>query len=120
MRSSREETSDCTAWAEARGRADNSIASDRPVAAGRYWQLHLRAQYRDGVRIMSIVRCPRCRDEVTVPAKASGRALVRCPLCLEEYLLAEALTNAPPPLVIIGGEVEQSAIQSSAPGTEYQ
>jgi hypothetical protein len=63
---------------------------------------------------MSIVRCPRCRDEVTVPAKATGKALVRCPLCLEEYLLAEALANAPPPLVIIGGEVEQAAITSAA------
>jgi len=70
---------------------------------------------------MTIVRCPRCRDEVTVPAKASGRALVRCPLCLEEYLLAEALANAPPLLVIIGGEVEQAAIDTStAAGSEYQ
>jgi hypothetical protein len=70
---------------------------------------------------MTIVRCPRCRDEVTVPAKASGRALVRCPLCLEEYLLAEALANAPPLLVIIGGEVEQTAIDSTAAsGGEYQ
>src|SRR5262245_33102030 len=70
---------------------------------------------------MTIVRCPRCRDEVTVPARASGRALVRCPLCLEEYLLAEALANAPPLLVIIGGEVEQAAIDNSAAaGGEYQ
>ena len=38
---------------------------------------------------MTIVRCPRCRDEVSVPAKATARALVRCPLCLEQYLLAE-------------------------------
>jgi hypothetical protein len=70
---------------------------------------------------MTIVRCPRCRDEVTVPAKATGRALVRCPLCLEEYLLAEALANAPPSLVIIGGEVEQSMLQTTgSEGDEYQ
>jgi hypothetical protein len=70
---------------------------------------------------MSIVRCPRCRDEVTVPAQATGRALVRCPLCLEEYLLAEALANTPPPLVIIGGEVMQEALQLPAEGeVEYQ
>jgi len=70
---------------------------------------------------MTIVRCPRCRDEVTVPAKATSRALVRCPLCLEEYLLAEALANAPPSLVIIGGEVEQSAIQAPAESdSEYR
>src|SRR6187200_1795514 len=70
---------------------------------------------------MAIVRCPRCRDEVTVPAMATSRALVRCPLCLEEYLLAEALANAPPLLVIIGGEVAQSAITvSTVAGHDYQ
>src|SRR4029078_10689828 len=60
---------------------------------------------------MTIIRCPRCRDEVTVPSRATARALVRCPLCLEQYLLSEALANAPPPLVISGGEVEQAAIE---------
>jgi hypothetical protein len=70
---------------------------------------------------MTIVRCPRCRDEVSVPAKATSRALVRCPLCLEEYLLAEALANAPPPLVVIGGEVEQAEIEHPArDGDEYR
>jgi hypothetical protein len=68
---------------------------------------------------MTFVRCPRCRDEVTVPPRATGRALVRCPLCLEEYLLAEALANAPPPLVIIGGEAEPGAI-AAADGSEYR
>jgi hypothetical protein len=63
---------------------------------------------------MAIVRCPRCRDEVTVPPGATIRALVRCPLCLEQYLLSEALANAPPLLVIIGGEVPQAAIEQSA------
>jgi hypothetical protein len=63
---------------------------------------------------MTIVRCPRCRDEVSVPAKATGRALVRCPLCLEQYLLAEAMAGAPPALVIIGGEVEQASIEPAA------
>src|SRR5438552_2852385 len=70
---------------------------------------------------MTIVRCPRCRDEVSVPAKATARALVRCPLCLEQYLLAEALANAPPPLIIIGGEVAQDAIEMPSAGEgEYQ
>src|SRR5262245_60229335 len=63
---------------------------------------------------MSVVRCPRCRDEVTVPSGATSRALVRCPLCLEQYLLAEALANAPPPLVIIGGDVSVAAMQRPA------
>src|SRR3954452_22975511 len=67
---------------------------------------------------MTIVRCPRCRDEVTVPPRATARALVRCPLCLEQYLLAEALANAPPLLAIIGGEVKQHVLAaSSQPGS---
>jgi hypothetical protein len=47
---------------------------------------------------------------VTLPLRATGRALVRCPLCLEEYLLAEAIAHAPPELVIIGGEVPTQEI----------
>jgi hypothetical protein len=69
---------------------------------------------------MTIIRCPRCRDEVSVPQGATSRALVRCPLCLEQYLLSEALNNAPPALVIIGGEVEQAAIVSPAADEEYR
>jgi len=58
---------------------------------------------------------------VSVPPKVTGRALVRCPLCLEQYLLAEAMAGAPPALVIIGGEVEQAAIEPpAADGIEYQ
>src|SRR3954468_22407069 len=63
---------------------------------------------------MSVIRCPRCRDEVSVPPGASARALVRCPLCLEQYLLSEALADAPPPLVIIGGDVPAAAMQRPA------
>ena len=52
---------------------------------------------------MNIVRCPRCLDDVTVPMRASPKALVRCPLCLEEYLLREALGGLPPELVVLDG-----------------
>lgn len=52
---------------------------------------------------MSIVSCPRCRDEVTVPSKASPNALVRCPLCREQYLLEEALDQLPPALIVLSG-----------------
>ncbi len=64
---------------------------------------------------MSIVRCPRCRDEVTVPARASQKALVRCPLCLEEYVLQEALSLMPPALEVIDGSlgVEEPALVSA-------
>jgi hypothetical protein len=61
---------------------------------------------------MNIVRCPRCQDDVTVPLRASPKALVRCPLCLEEYTLAEALGGLPPALVVLDGSdmVEESAL----------
>jgi hypothetical protein len=61
---------------------------------------------------MTVVHCPCCRDEVTVPAKASPRALVRCPLCLEEYRLSEALSELPPALLVIDGTVadEEAAL----------
>src|SRR5262245_7820844 len=66
---------------------------------------------------MRVVRCPRCRDEVTVPAKVSGRALVRCPLCMEEYLLAEALAHAPPRLVVISGNPDSGMVDDTASAT---
>jgi hypothetical protein len=64
---------------------------------------------------MSIVRCPRCRDEVTLPARVSQKALVRCPLCLEEYVLQEALGLMPPTLEVIDGSlgVEEPALVSA-------
>ena len=74
---------------------------------------------------MTIVHCPRCRDEVTVPAKASPKALVRCPLCLEEYLLAEALAEMPPALLVVGGEMEEepalvgAGVAAAEAGGEY-
>src|SRR5688572_10777520 len=56
---------------------------------------------------MTIVRCPRCRDEVTVPPRAAGGALVRCPLCMEPYLLSEALAQVPPELIIVSDKVRE-------------
>jgi hypothetical protein len=58
---------------------------------------------------MSIVRCPRCRDEVTIPAKAPLTALVRCPLCHEKYLLSEAASQLPPALILVVSELEPKA-----------
>src|SRR5262245_51271639 len=68
---------------------------------------------------MTIVRCPRCRDELTAPAKASAKALVGCPLCLEEYLLSEALTGGPPVRGVIGGDMHDES-SSHAGGDEYR
>jgi hypothetical protein len=70
---------------------------------------------------MKIVECPRCRDEVTVPARAKAKSLVRCPLCMEEYLLREALDELPPTLEVLdgsdGGE-EPELVGAGAPARE--
>src|SRR5437868_2403637 len=74
------------------------------------YQLHLkrRLETERAESVMTIVRCPRCGDEVLLPPRAASGALVRCPLCLEEYLLAEALTQVPPALVVISSPAGQS------------
>jgi len=64
---------------------------------------------------MTIVQCPRCRDEVTVPARAQARSLVRCPLCLEQYVLGEALAEIPPSLIVLdgsGGDEEPALVEA--------
>jgi hypothetical protein len=72
---------------------------------------------------MSIVSCPRCRDEVTVPAKAKPSAVVRCPLCREEYRLDEALEQLPPSLVVIDGgydDDEGELVGAGVGASEYR
>lgn len=66
---------------------------------------------------MTIVRCPRCRDEVTIPPKAPLAALVRCPLCLDEYLLSEAVSHLPPTLVLVMPQPEESGVPTGSLGT---
>lgn len=50
---------------------------------------------------MTIASCPRCTDDVRIPAHASPKALVRCPLCREQFTLSELLSQAPPLLEIL-------------------
>lgn len=50
---------------------------------------------------MTIVACPRCADQVVMPATASPRATVRCPLCQVEFSLAEVLERLPPTLIVV-------------------
>lgn len=50
---------------------------------------------------MTIVACPRCRDEVALPEHAHPQSIVRCPLCGEDYPLASALAAAPPVLTVV-------------------
>jgi hypothetical protein len=58
---------------------------------------------------------------VTAPAKASSQALVRCPLCLEQYVLSEALAEAPPMLLVVGDDLGAEASRDGASAIEeYQ
>src|ERR1700722_2483802 len=45
--------------------------------------------------------CPKCAKPITVPRGAEPSDMVRCPLCQAEYMLAEALANAPPELLVL-------------------
>ncbi|MBP88953.1 MAG: hypothetical protein CMJ64_19935 [Planctomycetaceae bacterium] len=50
---------------------------------------------------MTIANCPRCEEQVRVPAGVSADATVQCPLCREEYSLAEPLRKLPPELLVV-------------------
>ncbi len=50
---------------------------------------------------MSISTCPHCAKPITLPRGAEPADMVRCPICQSEYMLAEALANAPPELLLI-------------------
>jgi len=61
-------------------------------------------------------------DDVTMPLRASPKALVRCPLCLEEYTLSEALGGLPPTLVVLDGselEDEPALVGGGVVQAEY-
>ncbi len=65
---------------------------------------------------MTVVSCPRCHDEVSLPVGAPGSARVRCPLCSEEYVLAEALRSVPPTLELLDTVSGDSSIWSDGSG----
>ncbi len=50
---------------------------------------------------MTVSPCPKCFEDVTVPAGAKPEARVRCPLCYEEYALSDALKKLPPSLIVL-------------------
>jgi len=62
---------------------------------------------------MTTVSCPKCSDEVALPAGASPKATVRCPLCQEEFLLSSIL-DAMPPLLIVVDDPEEGASAGAA------
>ncbi|ADB14743.1 hypothetical protein Psta_0046 [Pirellula staleyi DSM 6068] len=64
---------------------------------------------------MTIVACPRCRDSVRIPARASNTAIVRCPLCEEEFPITEAYGQIPE-LEIISGALPTSSYAADDAG----
>jgi hypothetical protein len=65
---------------------------------------------------MTIASCPRCTDDVRIPAHASPKALVRCPLCREQFTLSELLSQAPPLLEILD-DPEPLSAPAAAPAS---
>ena len=50
----------------------------------------------------SVSKCPKCRQQVTIPEGVAAAMQVRCPLCSAEYPLSEALAAVPPALIPVG------------------
>lgn len=76
---------------------------------------------------MSIIsKCPKCRQQVTIPDRVDPAGEVRCPLCEAEYPLSEAMAEVPPPALIpVGaalthGPMPESDAVAEAPETETE
>ena len=67
---------------------------------------------------MTTVSCPKCSDQVTVPASAPRSARVRCPLCQEEYDLADALAQLPPTLIVISASLDEEPVLAAVGGID--
>lgn len=67
---------------------------------------------------MTTVSCPKCSDQVSVPASAPRTARVRCPLCQEEYDLADALAQLPPALIIVSSGVAEEPALAAVGGMD--
>ena len=65
-----------------------------------------------------VVSCPRCGDEVTLPAEARDDALVQCPYCSEVYPLEEARSQIPRALVVVGSVAAEQEIAEAEEGDE--
>jgi len=63
---------------------------------------------------MTVVHCPMCCEQVTVPEAATGQMRVRCPLCQEEYQLTAALAALPPELIVIDESAELPTVSVAA------
>ena len=58
----------------------------------------------------SISKCPKCRQEVTIPDRVDQDAEVRCPLCAAVYPLGDATAEAPPALIPIDVDAGQGGV----------
>ncbi len=68
---------------------------------------------------MSISSCPRCAEQVRLPAGISDQAQVRCPHCKSQYTLAEALVNAPPLLEVVEESELDGGLAAGAPAAAW-
>lgn len=65
---------------------------------------------------MSSPSCPRCHEQVTLPAShARPETRVRCPLCSEEFLLSDVLAELPPQLIVVSATALAGTVLKSPP-----
>ena len=50
---------------------------------------------------MTIAACPKCREQVSLPADVASEDTVQCPLCSERYSFADVLAELPPALLVV-------------------
>lgn len=65
---------------------------------------------------MSVVACPHCEGQVTLPPGARPASRVKCPLCEAEYALSEVYDKLPPMLVLLDAPVEAAVEAHAAAG----
>lgn len=60
------------------------------------------------------VSCPKCREQVTLPAGVSPSARVECPLCSQVYHFEEVLDLLPPQLIVLDDVPDAGREEASA------
>ena len=64
---------------------------------------------------MSVSRCQRCQEEITIPPGLAPSSEVQCPLCQDVFELAEVLDAAPPALIVVNAVPSTSAELAKQP-----
>lgn len=71
---------------------------------------------------MTLSRCPKCNDDVRIPARVSPQATLKCPLCGESFEAAVVLDSLPPELEIVHDPAPPTlpAVPSHSDSTGFQ